>query len=236
MFRVAGNANFRIFRYQHVGIPNAKLWCLGSKPMQAAGANGFAWQLNIGLRPQRNRLLGRLIATIPLKRLKPFLNDLDFSFTVIDLLDQKLNIDQQWDIVYNAIKTTADILCYMKTSSYPKNKPWLSKELIKLSRNKDKALKIARKTRSDEDKRNARLIRNKCNVAFRMARRRYILDYLTEFADNPKKFWQYIRESLPKSRSQSILNLINEQNSQYIPLDQTCQNVEVIKYIYVSKD
>ena len=108
--------------------------------MRGPNVNGFAWQWNIGLRPERNYLLGRLIATIPLKRLKAFLNDLDFSFTVIDLLDQKLNIDQQWDIVYNAIKTTADILCYMKTSSYPKNKPWLSKELIKLSRNKDKAL------------------------------------------------------------------------------------------------
>ena len=29
---VGGNANFIVFRYQHVGIPNAKLWCWGSKP------------------------------------------------------------------------------------------------------------------------------------------------------------------------------------------------------------
>ena len=29
---VGGNANFSIFRYQHVGIPNAKLWHWGSKP------------------------------------------------------------------------------------------------------------------------------------------------------------------------------------------------------------
>ena len=30
--RVRGNANFSVFRYQHVGIPNAKLWRWGSKP------------------------------------------------------------------------------------------------------------------------------------------------------------------------------------------------------------
>ena len=30
--RVGGNTNFSAFRYQHVGIPNATLWCLGSKP------------------------------------------------------------------------------------------------------------------------------------------------------------------------------------------------------------
>ena len=37
--RVGGNANFCVFRYQHVGIPNTKLWRWGSKPMR--GPNGM---------------------------------------------------------------------------------------------------------------------------------------------------------------------------------------------------
>ena len=41
-------ANFRVFRYQHVGIGNAKLWRWGSKPMPGPNANGFASQWNIG--------------------------------------------------------------------------------------------------------------------------------------------------------------------------------------------
>ena len=45
--RVGGNAQFTVFRYQHVGIPNAKLWCWGSKATQGPNANGFAWQWNI---------------------------------------------------------------------------------------------------------------------------------------------------------------------------------------------
>ena len=48
--RVGGYANFSIFTYQHVGIPDAKLWHWGSKPTRGPNANGFASQWNIGLR------------------------------------------------------------------------------------------------------------------------------------------------------------------------------------------
>ena len=47
-FRVGGNASFSVFRYQHVGIPNAKLWRWGSKQTQGPNVNGFASQWNIG--------------------------------------------------------------------------------------------------------------------------------------------------------------------------------------------
>ena len=50
MFRVGGNANFSVFRYQHVGIPKAKLWRWGSEPKPGPNANGFASQWNIGFR------------------------------------------------------------------------------------------------------------------------------------------------------------------------------------------
>ena len=33
--RIGGNANFSVFRFQHVGIPNAKLWHWGSKPTRS---------------------------------------------------------------------------------------------------------------------------------------------------------------------------------------------------------
>ena len=40
----------RIFRYQHVGIPNAKCSRWGPKPKRRPNANGFAFQWNIGFR------------------------------------------------------------------------------------------------------------------------------------------------------------------------------------------
>ena len=50
MFRIGGNANFSVFRYQHGGIPNTKLWRWGSKPTPGPNANGFASQWNIGFK------------------------------------------------------------------------------------------------------------------------------------------------------------------------------------------
>ena len=47
-FDIRGNANFHVFRYQHVGIPNAKLWHWGSRQTPGPNANGFASQWNIG--------------------------------------------------------------------------------------------------------------------------------------------------------------------------------------------
>ena len=47
---VGANAKFNAFRYQHVGIPNAKLWRWGSEPTPGPNANCFASQWNTGFR------------------------------------------------------------------------------------------------------------------------------------------------------------------------------------------
>ena len=47
---VTRNANFSVFRYQHVGIPKVKLWLWGCKPTPGPNAKGFASQWNIGFR------------------------------------------------------------------------------------------------------------------------------------------------------------------------------------------
>ena len=43
-------ASARLFGYQHVGIPNGKFFCWGSRPTRGPIANGFALQWNIGFR------------------------------------------------------------------------------------------------------------------------------------------------------------------------------------------
>ena len=53
-----------VFRYQHVGIGNAKLWHWRSKPTPVPNANGFAWQWNIGLKNESNYDTGRPRSTI----------------------------------------------------------------------------------------------------------------------------------------------------------------------------
>ena len=45
----------------------------------------------------------------------------------------------------------------------------------------------------------ANRLRNRCNISFRLARRKYITDSLNDHAENPRKFWQFIHELLPKN-------------------------------------
>ena len=48
--RVGGNLISSLFRYQHVGIGNAKLWHWLGHPTSVPNTNGFASQWNIGSR------------------------------------------------------------------------------------------------------------------------------------------------------------------------------------------
>ena len=63
MFRVGDSANISVFRYQHVTIPNSKLWRWGSKPTPGPNANGFAPQWNIGLKRGARQKMVFLIHT-----------------------------------------------------------------------------------------------------------------------------------------------------------------------------
>ena len=211
------------------------LFLTNTKEIRASGVLDFNVSDHSPIFIQRKRLKsespkehfsGRTYRNYTSDKMKTCLANFDFSFITYNFLDQALSVDDQWDIIYNALKTIADNLCPVRSSSFSKTKPpWLSKELIELSRDKDRALKIAGTSGLYIDKQSARHIRNRCNVAFKLARRKYIMDNLTEFADNPKKFWQYIREIMPKGRSQSILKLINDHTDQSIPYDQTAQYI-----------
>ena len=76
-FGVGGKANFSVFRYQHVGIPNAKLWRWGSKPKRGPNANGFASQWNIGF----NRHVTKcLVLRVPTDLIKYFTKTFPWAF------------------------------------------------------------------------------------------------------------------------------------------------------------
>ena len=70
--RVWGNANFRVrvgsanlFRYQHVGIPNAQFLHCGIRPTRGPNAKGFVLQWNIGLRRKKKIRDSPLYKNVP---------------------------------------------------------------------------------------------------------------------------------------------------------------------------
>ena len=169
---------------------------------------------------------GRTYKNYSFDKLVTELNNSDFSSFNGELQEQTLSINELWNRVYSIIKHAADKLCPLRTSFYSKDKPpWLSKELIEISRDKDLALKHARKTGKTVDKENAKVLRNRSNSAFRLARRRYILDNLNNNSDDPKKFWQSICEILPKTKSSSLLNLLKSDTNEPISAELVAEHI-----------
>ena len=82
---VGGNANFRVFRYQHVGIGNAKLWRWGSKPTRGPNANGFALQWNTGYSLIYHNRSYSLIYNIRIDANKNILTPLGLRFYLVNV-------------------------------------------------------------------------------------------------------------------------------------------------------
>ena len=102
----------------------------------------------------------------------------------------------------------------LRTSTFRKDKPeWLTAELIEIMKDRDQALKLACRTKNIEDKRNARKLRNLANKSIKSAKSDCLLNKLDLYQNDPKKFWQTIKEILPQTKSSSI-NFLSHQGAQ----------------------
>ena len=71
----------------------------------------------------------------------------------------------------NNIITVADNMCPIKNFNVKKYRdPWISPEILELKRDKDKALKKAKRTKLDNDWNEARRLRNACLNRVRKAK------------------------------------------------------------------
>ena len=78
---------------------------------------------------------------------------------------------------------------------------WLSTEIKELVNKRDKALRKARKSKSDVDFAEYKTLENRCNNKIRIAKNRYRKDLLIENRNNPAKFWQTIKNIFPTAKS-----------------------------------
>ena len=112
------------------------------------------------------------------------------------------------------LPTIAGISC-QSTSSFRKDKPeWLTAELIEIMKDRDQAMKMAcRTTKNPDDKRNARKLRNLANKSIKSAKSDYLLNKLELYHNDPKKFWQTIKDILPQTKNSGI-NILSSQGVQ----------------------
>ena len=142
--------------------------------------------------------------------------------------DKSRNPNRMWEIMKTNIEGIYDAMCPMKTFRINQIKqPWITAPLIELIKDKDKALKNAKKRKNDENLwKQAKRIRNMCTNRLRKAKADYVKSNLHNNQNNPKKFWKNIQDIFPQ-KSKSNKNIILTDTD----TDQTIDSDKVADYI-----
>ena len=93
-----------------------------------------------------------------------------------------------------------------------RNDPWITQEIVELINDKDETRKKAKKPNKDEDW-----------ATLKNAKRDFILSTLNDKTD-AEKFWKTVNSILPKSESQQIINLVDE-NNEMIPTEKSTESI-----------
>ena len=114
------------------------------------------------------------------------------------------NPNEAWDFLYGQIEQLVDRMCPLVKSKYKNSRPaWITRELMELAVNRDKAMSLAKRRPIEINILNARHLRNSTKTAFKKAKSDYITLKLEEHRDCPKKFWQDIEMVIPNQISNS---------------------------------
>ena len=117
-------------------------------------------------------------------------------------------------------------MCPLKLFKIKQEKePWISNQLIELIKDKDHALKIAKKSKDLILWAEAKRLRNNCTKRLRDARADFIKDNLKNNIGNQKKFWQNIQNVIPsaKKRNSGTFKLIDNDTGLDIEEHDTAQ-------------
>ena len=124
-----------------------------------------------------------------------------------------MGIDEEWNVMFDRIKDTIDVLCPMKDFHFSNDKPdWLTNDIIILMKERDRCLRKYAKTKLEKDKIDMRKIRNLVNTSVKKARIDYIKEKLEIHKNDPKKFWKHISNLIPNNKNKSQQNFANIQD------------------------
>ena len=104
------------------------------------------------------------------------------------------------DILYNCI----NVMCPIKTFRIKQEKEqWITPALLELIKDKDSAMRRAKKRNDPELWKKAKRLRNNCTKRLRKAKEDFIKENLNNNVGNSKKFWKNIQEVIPNSNSKN---------------------------------
>ena len=119
--------------------------------------------------------------------------------------DQINTVSGKWKEMLRIILKCIDELCPTKSFSVKQEKePWITPQLIELIKDKDHAIKKAKRKNKDPNLwKQAKQLRNTCTKRVRNARAEYIQENLENNLGNSKKFWKNIQNVLPNKKNGS---------------------------------
>ena len=133
--------------------------------------------------------------------------------------DNETTVTGKWTELLNIVNTIIDIMCPIKVYRVKQEKEkWITPALLVLIKDKDHALKLAKKRNDPELWKVAKTIRNRCTKRLRQARADFIKENLDNNMGNSKKFWKNIQEVLPnkKLKSNNTINLFDGEKNEIV--------------------
>lgn len=130
-----------------------------------------------------------------------------------DLILREQDPAKAWDIYFAHITELLNKYCPEKifvTKSF--RAPYVTNELIQLSKNREKLFKKAHKSKIEHDWNQAVQSRSEANVAIRRSRRHYILNEIKSAKGNPIKFWNTMKKLIPNTKCDTIKSVFDEDN------------------------
>ena len=147
---------------------------------------------------------GRSYKNLDVDQLTNMLNGFDWTGF------PNMDIDGGWNVMFDRIKDTINVLCPTKNFKFSNEKPaWLTNDIIILMKERDRCLRKYAKTRLDRDKIDMRKTRNLVNITVKNARIEYIKEKLETHKNDPKKFWKHISNIIPNNKTKTQQNFTN---------------------------
>ena len=127
---------------------------------------------------------------------------------------EKLNEDLRrvdWNPVLSCpnVNDAVNIFNFILKSIFDKHAPyvtkrtksrpciWMTEDIKNLMNDRDNILRKARKSNSETDWKNYKVLRNRCNIMVRNAKASYTKNLINEKRHNPKDFWKSVKEVFP---------------------------------------
>ena len=129
------------------------------------------------------------------------------------------DVEDLWGMMESYILTEIDKMCPIKKCRVSKlREPWITNEAIEAIRDKDRLLKRAKRTGTEEDWERARRVRNSVGRDLENLRADYLKQKQEEHRNDPKKFWSTLGKIVPgKKQKQGDIWLKDERDNSEIP-------------------